>query len=327
MTLAHGNGGRRMRALIEEILSRPFGAAVDTKKDAGMLGAFSRPLAMTTDGYSVKPLFFPGGDIGALAVHGTVNDLSVSGALPRFITLSFFIEEGFAIQDLAHIAASAAQAAKASQVLLASGDTKVLPRGGVDGLLLCATGVGEVLRESLDIRTIAPGDVVLASGPLGDHGAAVLLAREEFGYAGDILSDCASVWPFCQAALDIPRLRFMRDPTRGGLAAVLDEIAQDTGLDAVIEEKNLPLSQGVKALARLLGLEPLYWACEGRVIAVVAEEDEKNLLHAWENLPGGEGACRVGTVKEGKGRVIVRTAVGGQRILPPLEDDPLPRIC
>src|SRR5450756_665337 len=272
ISLAHGNGGRMMRQLIEELfvpaLANP---QLDTSADAVSLAIpANRELVVTTDGFTVQPLEFPGGNIGSLAVHGTVNDLAVSGAVPHYLTLSAFIEEGFEIAQLERIVISLAHAAREANVAVVAGDTKVVPRGEGGGLYLATTGVGlRAASVQLGMQHIRAGDALLVSGPVGDHGIAVMLAREQFGLRGELLSDAASVLPLTQALLKLGGLRFMRDPTRGGLATVAHEIAHATGLTVRLHETYIPVRDPVRAVCEILGYDAMFLACEGRVVAVV----------------------------------------------------------
>jgi hydrogenase expression/formation protein HypE len=329
ITLAHGNGGRFMRDLVRDVFAHHFGnPGLDVSADAVCLPAADGALVVTTDGFIVDPLEFPGGDIGSLAVHGTVNDLAVSGAVPRWLTLSFIIEEGFWTARLERIAASIGHAAAGCGVTVVAGDTKVVPRGQGGGLYIAATGIGT--RDPgavLGMAHIRPGDCVLVNGTVGDHGTAVLLARQEFGLHGDLRSDSASVLPFTRAACGVTGLRFMRDPTRGGIATVAHEISHGTGLRVVFEEAALPLRQQVRGICEMLGYDPLYLACEGRVVAVVDPAHAAALLASWRGLQGGQHAAMVGRVETGRPCVVLRTRLGGERLLHELEDDPLPRIC
>jgi hydrogenase expression/formation protein HypE len=329
ISLAHGNGGRLMRALIEELFARHLGNPdLDIQADASRLHLPAGEIMMTTDGFTVQPLEFPGGDIGSLAVHGTVNDLAVSGAVPAYLSLNVFIEEGFELALLDRLIASMAVAARDAGVRVAAGDVKVLRRGEGGGLYLATTGIGvrrPGLRLGLDL--VRDGDAVLVSGPVGDHGTAVLLAREAFGLRGDLASDAASVLPLTEALLDLPGLRFMRDPTRGGLATVAHEIARAACLQLRLEEDAIPIRDPVRGVCEMLGYDPLYLACEGRVVAVLAPEDAEAALNIWRALPAGAGAARIGTLRHGPHQVVLQTQLGGERLLDELEDDPLPRIC
>jgi len=330
ISLAHGNGGRYMRELIEELFARHLANdELDANADAVGLPLPEGEVVVTTDGFTVQPLEFPGGDIGALAVHGTVNDLSVAGARPHYLTLNVMVEEGFEIEQLERIVLSLARAAREAGVAVAAGDTKVLRRGEGGGLYLATTGIG--IRQpglKLGMNQIRAGDRILVSGPVGDHGIAVMLAREQFGLKGELASDAATVLPLTQALLPMAGLRFMRDPTRGGLATVANEITRATGLGVRLSEESVPVRDPVRAVCEILGYDPLYLACEGRVVAVVAEEAAEQALAAWQQLPQGSDATIIGSIgNTDRPRVVLETPLGGERILEELEDDPLPRIC
>ena len=329
--LAHGNGGRYMRELIEQIfahhLRNPW---LDIQTDAISLPCKPGELVVTTDGFTVKPLEFPGGNIGSLAVHGTINDLAVVGATPHYLTLNAFIEEGFEIVQLERLIKTLAETAQINNVAIVAGDTKVVQRGEGGGLYLATTGIG--FRDpsiQLSMTKIQPGDAILISGSVGDHGIAVMLAREQFGLRGDLCSDCASVLPLTQALLPLSGLRFMRDPTRGGLATVAHEISQATKHTLKLYQAAIPLHDPVQSVCEILGYDPLYLASEGRVVAVVAAEQADLALAAWQALPQGHEAAIIGHVQPtaGAARVILQTELGGERLLEELEDDPLPRIC
>lgn len=332
ITLAHGNGGRMMRHLIETVIIPHLGNPwLSPLADAAVLPnrlGTDQDLVFTSDGVTVQPLFFPGGNIGSLAVHGTINDLAVSGAKPLYLSVNLFLEEGLPIAQLEQIITSLAAAAKANNVHVVAGDTKVLPRGLCDGVYIGVSGIGMRPRGStLGSNHIQAGDAVLVSGPVGDHGIAVLLAREQFGLSGALDSDSDSVLPLTQAILDLPGLRFMRDPTRGGLATVLHEIAQTTGMGIQLTEAQIPIRGNVRSVCDMLGYDPLYLACEGRVVAIVSVKAVDEVLQRWQALPQGRDACRIGVVVQDHNRVFVRNEWGGERVLQELEDDPLPRIC
>ena len=318
-----------MRELIEEVFARHLqNEQLDVNADAVMLPLGPGEVLFTTDGFTVQPLEFPGGDIGSLAVHGTVNDLAVSGAIPQYLSLNAFIEEGIEFEQLDRIVASLARAARACGVKIAAGDTKVLRRGEGSGLYLATTGVGlrrPGLRLGLD--RIQPGDRILVSGPVGDHGTAVMLAREQFGLRGDLASDAASVLSLAQALVELPGLHFMRDPTRGGLATVAHEMARASGHEVSLNETSIPVRDAVRSVCEMLGYDPYYLACEGRVVAVVSAEDTEAALRAWQALPQGHEAAVIGEVTAGEAQVVLETEIGGRRLLEELEDDPLPRIC
>jgi len=328
VSLAHGNGGRLMRELIDEVFARvlenPF---LDTTTDAVSLPTpIGEELVVTTDGFTVKPLEFPGGNIGSLAVHGTVNDLAVVGAMPRFMTLSVFVEEGLDIAVLRRTADSLAEAARECGVSVVAGDTKVVGRGECDGIYLSTTGIGfksSACRFALD--RIQVGDRILVSGPVGEHGAAIMLARQEFGFRGDLKSDSASVLKEARALTGIVGLRFMRDPTRGGLATVAHEIAHATGFGIRLVEAHIPVNDAVHSICELLGFDPLYMACEGRIVAVVASDACDAALTALRRV--APAAALIGEIRADGPQVTLETSFGGQRALDELEEDPLPRIC
>jgi hydrogenase expression/formation protein HypE len=317
-----------MRELIDELFAPAFANPhLDTRADAASLPIPNdRELVITTDGFTVQPLEFPGGNIGSLAVHGTVNDLAVSGAEPRYLTLSVFLEEGLDIALLRRVIDALARAARECGIAVVAGDTKVVGRGDCDGIYLATTGIGfrrPGVRLTLD--RVCAGDRVLVSGPIGNHGAAVMLARQEFGLRGDLKSDAASVLPQAQALMTVRGLRFMRDPTRGGLATVAHELARAAAVTVRLAEAQIPVEDSVQSVCELLGFDPLYLACEGRLIAVVAPETAEMALTALRTV--APGAMLIGELQEGSPQVILVTAFGGQRVLDELEDDPLPRIC
>jgi len=328
ISLAHGNGGRYMRELIVEVFAKHFGASeINVEADAVAIALGDGEVLITTDGFTVQPLEFPGGDIGSLAVHGTTNDLAVAGARPKFLTLNAFIEEGFEIATLDRIIASLALAAKDCGVKICAGDTKVVRRGEGGGLYLATTGVGVRLPGVIPtMDKIRQGDVIIISGSVGDHGTAVMLAREAFGLRGDLVSDAGPVMSLTEPLLALDGLRFMRDPTRGGIASIAHEINRSTGL-GVRFEATIPVKEQVQAVCDMLGYDPYYLACEGRVLAVIAEEQCDRALQLWREIPEGRDAARIGRITAISNRVILETALGGERFLEELEDDPLPRIC
>ena len=332
ISLAHGNGGRLTRDLINDIFVRQGNSGLlDTRQDAVSLPLYGEGVHMTTDSFTVQPLEFPGGDIGALCINGTVNDLAVAGAKPLYISTGFIIEEGLQTKLLVRIVKSMWAAAVSADVDIVTGDTKVVPRGYGGGVYINTTGIGvDYGFKGLGVSLIQPGDHVLVSGPIGDHGVAVMLAREEFGLSGDIVSDCAPVHDFVRALCGLEGVRFMRDPTRGGLATVMHELVDDTGFSISLDESNIPLRPQVKSVCDMLGYDPLVLACEGRVVAVVDRKVSNEILRKWRQLPQGEEAALVGFISssnDGDARVTLRTQLGGSRFLEPLEDDPLPRIC
>jgi hydrogenase expression/formation protein HypE len=333
--LAHGNGGRLMNDLIANVFVRHFkNPEFDSNLDAAPINLDPKfQTVITTDGFIVSPLEFPGGNIGSLAVHGTVNDLAVSGASPRYLTINAIIEEGLEIAQLDRLIASAAEAARKAGVRIVAGDTKVTPRGAGGGLYLATTGVGERRRDLLlGMAEIRPGDAVLVSGPVGDHGVAVLLAREDFDLRGEVHSDSADVIALTQSLINAGGLRFMRDPTRGGLATVACEISRATGHDVRLFEGDIPIRPAVASVCEILGYDPLYLACEGRIVAIVADDMKHAALAALRKLPEGDAAAIIGVIEKGRrekdfGQVVLQTEIGGERFLEELESDPLPRIC
>jgi hydrogenase expression/formation protein HypE len=328
ISLAHGNGGRYMRELIEEIFARHLANPdLDVHADAVPIALDSGDILFTTDGFTVQPLEFPGGNIGSLAVHGTTNDLAVAGAIPKYLSLNAFIEEGFEIATLERIIKTLAETAAEVGVKVVAGDTKVLRRGEGGGLYLATTGVGIRSGHVLSMKNIKDGDAIIVSGPVGDHGIAVMLAREEFGLRGDIQSDAASVLNLTTSAMKYKSLRFMRDPTRGGIATVCSELQRATGMGVRLLQEKLPVRDPVQSVCDMLGYDPMYLACEGRVVAVVDSVDAQALLETWQGLEEGHDAAVIGRIDRGIQHVLIETDIGGERILEELEDDPLPRIC
>ena len=331
VTLAHGAGGKATRALVDGLFVEEFGnPLLAPLSDSALLELDGSRLAFTTDSYVVKPIFFPGGDIGDLAVNGTVNDLAVAGARPLALSAGFVIEEGFPVSDLRRIAASMARAAERAGVPIAAGDTKVVERGKADGLYVTTAGVGAVgTAVALGPEQVAEGDRVLVSGPIGDHGMAVMVARGELQLEVDLESDTACVLELAQALLTLgDAVRFMRDPTRGGVATVLNELAQTAGVAVSLDEAALPVRAEVAGTAEILGIDPLYVACEGRLIAVVAPEACEAALALLRSHPLGAAAANIGEVRaEPAGLVLLETTFGGNRVVDMLVGDPLPRIC
>jgi hydrogenase expression/formation protein HypE len=331
VTLAHGSGGKATQALVEAVFLDALGDPSGGKlPDAATLAVDASRIAFTTDAYVVKPLFFPGGDIGELSVNGTVNDLAVSGARPIALSAAFVIEEGFAVADLRRIAASMARAADVAGVAIVAGDTKVVERGKADGVYVTTSGVG-VLADGIDLGpgSVRAGDQILISGSIGDHGMAVMIARGELALEVQLESDTASVAGL--AGLLYPlgsELRWMRDPTRGGLATTLNELAQQSGLAVSLDELALPVKPEVAGTGEILGIDPLYVACEGRLVAVVSQTAVVRALDALRSASLGVEAAIVGEIRaEPEGLVLLQTALGGTRVVDMLVGDPLPRIC
>jgi hydrogenase expression/formation protein HypE len=331
VTLAHGAGGKATRAIVEGLFVAELGnPLLAPLSDSALLELNGCRVAFTTDSYVVKPIFFPGGDIGDLAVNGTVNDLAVAGARPLALSAGFVIEEGFPVADLRRVAASMAHAAVAAGVPVAAGDTKVVERGKADGLYVTTAGIGVVAPGvELGPDRVQPGDRVLVSGTIGDHGMAVMIARGELQLEVDLASDTASVLELAQALLTLGgSVRFMRDPTRGGVATALNELAQAAGIAVRLDETALPVRPEVIGTSEILGIDPLYVACEGRLIAVVAAEACDQALALLRSHPLGAGAAVVGEVRaEPAGLVLLETSFGGSRVVDMLVGDPLPRIC
>ena len=318
VTLAHGAGGTSTRKLVEGLfvaeLSNPL---LDRLGDA----AVADGLAFTTDAFVVKPLFFPGGDIGELAVNGTVNDLAVAGAEPLWLSAGFVIEEGFPLADLRRIARSMARAAERAGVAVVAGDTKVVERGSADGLFVTTAGVG---RARARFGTPRPGDRVLLSGTIGDHGFAVLVARGDLRLESTLESDTAPLNGLTAALVELgPQLRWMRDPTRGGLATALNELAASTGLAVRLDEQAIPVRPEVAGAAEILGIDPLYVANEGKLVAIVAPQAADDALRRL----GGDAAIVGELADDPPGLVVLETNLGGSRIVDMLVGDPLPRIC
>jgi hydrogenase expression/formation protein HypE len=285
-------------------------------------------LAFTTDSYVVDPLFFPGGDIGSLAVNGTVNDLAVSGAIPRYLTCAMILEEGLPIDTLRQVVASMATAAEAAGVKIVTGDTKVVPRGGADKLFINTAGIG-VMRRGVTPAAVhlQPGDMVLVNGPLGNHGATIMVAREEFALDTDLQSDCQPLNGLVDAIVAVcPQVRAMRDATRGGLATVLNEFADSAQVGIQLIEDDIPVDGAVRGLCELLGLDPLYLANEGKLVVVVPPEQAEEVLAAMQSHPMGTQSRIIGQVTDGQ-RVSLKTGFGTERVIDRLVGDQLPRIC
>ena len=330
--MSHGAGGQATHKLIEglflPLLTNP---ALAPLSDAALLTVGDVRLAFTTDAYVVHPLTFPGGTIGDLAVNGTVNDLAVSGATPLALSAALIIEEGFDTALLRQQIEALADAARLAGVPIATGDTKVVERGKGDGLYVITSGVGLVDPSlSLSANSVRPGDKILCSGTLGDHGTAIMIARGNLDLEAEVLSDTQALTPLVAALKKAagPSLRFMRDPTRGGVGTVLNELARDSGLGIALWEDRLPIREVVQGACEILGLDPLYVANEGKLIAVVAPEAADAALAALQSVPGGEDAALIGEVRaEPSRRVLLHTQFGGTRMIDMLVGDPLPRIC
>ncbi|MEU6786658.1 hydrogenase expression/formation protein HypE [Nonomuraea angiospora] len=332
ITLAHGAGGKATHTLIEavflEAFRNPLLAPLD---DGALLRVGGERLAFTTDSFVVSPLFFPGGDIGDLAVNGTVNDLAMCGARPAHLSAGFILEEGFPVADLRRITDSMAAAAAAADVTIVTGDTKVVQRGKADGCFITTAGVGLVEQPvTLSASHARPGDAVIVSGPIGEHGAAIMLARDDFGIEAPIVSDTAPLHAIVAELLAaMPQhVRTLRDATRGGVATVVNEVANASEVAVVLREDDIPVRAEVTGVCELLGLDPLYVACEGRFVTVVDGEHAGRALEVLRSHPLGAEAAIIGTVAAAPaGLVLLRTAFGGTRVVDVLVGDPLPRIC
>jgi hydrogenase expression/formation protein HypE len=331
ITMSHGAGGKATHTLIEAIFLDTFrNPLLEPLEDAARLSVKGTTVAMTTDSYVVKPLFFPGGDIGDLAVNGTVNDLAMAGAVPLYLSAGFILEEGFPVADLARIAASMQAAATRAGVQVVTGDTKVVEKGKADGCYINTAGLGMISRDiNLGVAQARPGDVILVSGPIGDHGVTIMLARGELDIEADIRSDTA---PLTGLVADLlaaaPGTRALRDATRGGVATILNEIAASASVGVTVTESDIPVRAQVRGASELLGIDPMYIACEGRLVAVVGPEDADRALAALQAHPLGADAAVIGAVTAGPpGIVQLKTAFGGTRIVDLLVGDPLPRIC
>ena len=332
IVMGHGGGGKLGNELVEHLFLPAFrNAALENLGDAAVLDLGGSRIAMSTDSFVVQPLFFPGGSIGALAVNGTVNDLAVSGAVPKFLTASFILEEGFPLAQLAAIVQEMAAAASAAGVQIVTGDTKVVERGHGDGCYINTAGVG-VLRDGIAVgpHRVQPGDAILVSGMIGDHGMAIMSVREGLEFESQIRSDCAALNGLIGSVLDTRggAIHAMRDPTRGGLASTLNEIAQSSNVGMVIDERSLPVRPEVHSDCELLGLDPVYVANEGKVVFFVAPEAADHVLAILQAHPLGRDAARIGTVTaEHKRMLVARTAMGANRVISIQIGEQLPRIC
>jgi len=331
ITMSHGSGGKATHTLIEAVFLDAFrNPLLEPLEDAAELSVNGSRVALTTDSYVVSPLFFPGGTIGDLAVNGTVNDLSVAGATPLYLSAGFILEEGFPVADLNRVVTSMREAAAVAGVRVVTGDTKVVQKGKADGCYINTAGVGLVEREvTLGVARARPGDVIIVSGPIGDHGITVMLARGELDIEAEVCSDTAPLNGLVAGLLDaVPGVRAMRDATRGGVATILNEIARAAGVGVRAVEDDIPVRDEVRGASELLGIDPMYVACEGRLVAVVPGEEADHAIAALRAHPLGQQAAVIGRVTaEQPGIVQLKTAFGGTRIVDLLVGDPLPRIC
>ncbi|HEY3905039.1 MAG TPA: hydrogenase expression/formation protein HypE [Streptosporangiaceae bacterium] len=331
ITMSHGAGGKATQSLVEAIFLEAFrNPLLEPLEDGASLRIGDSRLALTTDSYVVSPLFFPGGDIGDLAVNGTVNDLSMTGATPLYLTAGFILEEGFPVDDLTRIVTSMAKAASEAGVQIVTGDTKVVERGKADGCYINTAGIGLIAPDvNLGVAHARPGDVIMVSGPIGDHGITIMLARGELDIEADVVSDTAPLNGLVADLLESTTgIRALRDATRGGVATILNEIARAADVGVLVSEDAIPVRYPVRGASELLGIDPMYVACEGRMVVVVDETGAEPALAALRAHPLGAEAAVIGRVTaDPAGIVQLRTSFGGTRIVDLLVGDPLPRIC
>ncbi len=329
ISLAHGDGGELAHQLIQEIFVNAFGHHEESKLDSAIVDMEGTKIAISTDSFVVKPIFFPGGNIGKIAIAGTVNDIAVSGAIPKYLTAGFIIEEGFSISDLKEIVNTMAIEAKKAGVFIVAGDTKVLERGSADGIFINTTGIGIIKDSKIDPLNIKEGDSIIISGTLGDHGIAILSARGDLGISTNLESDCASLNKMIESVLqNTDSVKIMRDPTRGGLATTLVEICEDFCVTMEIDEMSIPIKSEVKGACDILGYEPIYLANEGKIIFIVGKDEETKVLEIIKGFNSGVDAMIIGKViNTEKGKLFLRTSLGTTRRLNRLSGILLPRIC
>ncbi|SDZ72979.1 hydrogenase expression/formation protein HypE [Lachnospiraceae bacterium NK3A20] len=330
ITMAHGAGGKQTAELINKVFKRHLTNEFFTADDASVLPRPNGPIAMTTDGFIVSPEFFPGGNIGKLSICGTVNDLSCMGARPLYMTCAFQIEEGYPLDKLEKIVAAMERTANEVGVHLVAGDTKVAGKGQVDHVFITTTGVGEILPGVRTSGALAqPGDKIIVTGDVGRHGCTILLARDEYGIDADVTTDCAPLWKPVEAALTaVPGIHVIRDATRGGVGTVLYEIARESNVGITLDYGNVPVDPAVRGVCGMLGLEPLYLACEGRLVMIAPAREADKLLETLQSQPYTEGAAIIGEVTgEMPGRVVMTTDIGAKTLLPEPGNELLPRIC
>ncbi|WP_457622507.1 hydrogenase expression/formation protein HypE [Persephonella sp.] len=327
--LSHGGGGEETQKLIKDLFFRYFSNPVLEKMEDAAVLELNSKLAFTTDSFTVSPIFFKGGNIGKLAVAGTVNDLAMIGSKPLYLSCSFIIEEGLPFDQLEEIVSSMAEEMKKSGVKIVTGDTKVVPRGSADKIFINTTGIGQVIYEGISASNIDAGDMILVSGTIGDHGACIMAQREGIEMEGELASDCATLWPIVKDLIDSKiTIKAMRDPTRGGLSAVLNEWAEASDIGIEIEEDAIPVKNEVQGMCELLGLDPLTLANEGKLILSVPERDAEKALEILRSNSLGKDAQIIGrAIPDYKGRVVMKTSYGSKRILEPPAGELLPRIC
>lgn len=330
VTMAHGAGGRQTNELIDHIFKKYFENEDLTADDAAVLTAPAGKIAVSTDGFIVSPAFFPGGNIGKLSICGTVNDLACMGAKPLYLTCAFVIEEGFALSDLEKIVAAMADTAKTAGVHIVSGDTKVAGKGQVDGIFITTTGIGSI-TDGVDVggSKAKAGDAIIVTGDIGRHGCTILLEREDFGIEADVTSDCAPLWHVVKAVTDVTKdIHVIRDATRGGVGTVLYEIAGQSQVGIHLNASAIPVKPSVRGVCGMLGLEPLYLACEGRMVIMASGEHAETILNVLHDIPGCEDAALIGHVTDTQpGQVVMETEIGTLSLLPQPGGELLPRIC
>ncbi len=325
--IGHGSGGKLTRDLIQKVFIKHLKAEeLKPLDDAAYIDLKHNRTAMTTDSYVVRPLFFPGGDIGKLSVCGTVNDLAVSGAVPRYLSIGLILEEGFPFERLEDIVKSIGDTARASDVKVVAGDTKVVEKDKCDGVYINTTGVGEIIKP-LPFQNVSAGDAVIVTGTIGDHGTAIALARNEFDIKARVESDCAPLHDLLTPLFEIDGLKWMRDPTRGGVATVLAELSDMTGLGIEIFENEIPVREDVRFISDMLGYDPLYLANEGKAIVIASHDSAVEIIGSLKKHPLGQHATVIGNITSKFNGVRLRTGIGGERLLDVLEEDMLPRIC
>ena len=325
--IGHGSGGKLTRDLINNLFLKYLSSnELSSLEDAAIVNLSNDKAAFTTDSYVIRPLFFPGGNIGKLSVCGTANDLAVSGAVPKYLSLSFIIEEGFSLDHLEEIVKSIAKEAENAGIKIVTGDTKVIEKGKCDGIYINTAGIGEVVK-TLSVNDVSDGDVVIVTGTIGDHGTAIALARDDFDIDTKVESDCASLYGLLKPIFDIDGLKWMRDPTRGGTATVLVELSDATGLGIRIYEDKVPVREDVKFISDMLGYDPLYLANEGKAIVITSKEYADTFLEKLNNHTLGKNAAIIGEISSAFEGLRIKTIIGGERPLDMLEEDQLPRIC
>lgn len=325
--IGHGSGGKLTRDLIEQLFLKYLSSEeLKPLEDAAALNLNHSAIAITTDSYVVRPLIFPGGDIGKLAVCGTVNDLVVSGSIPKYLSIGFILEEGFSLETMEHILKSIHESSKSAGVTVVTGDTKVVEKGKCDGIYINTTGIGEIARP-MDIQNVSSGDSIIITGTAGDHGTAVALARNEFDIDAPVESDCASLHELLSPLFEMEGVKWMRDPTRGGVATVLAELSEATGLGIQIIEDRVPLRDDVRFISDMLGYDPLYLANEGKAVIVASGAAAGEIVSLLKRNQLGENASVIGQVTSKFSGVRLKTKIGGERLLDMLEAELLPRIC